>query len=70
MKKYLLLILFIIYGCASKNAMNPEKILDNIPEDWATNVTSSLSVSEIWWEEFQDENLNNFLKQFLSLIHI
>lgn len=65
MKKYLLLILFIIYGCASKNAMNPEKILDNIPEDWATNVTSSLSVSEIWWEEFQDENLNNFLKQFL-----
>ena len=42
-------------------------MLDNqIPESWESNISIAPNISEIWWNEFQDENLNQFLSAFLE----
>ena len=40
--------------------------MDNIPEDWAIETPITINISDIWWNEFQDEKLNQFLSQFLD----
>ena len=62
-----IIILFFIVGCATQKAIDPEKVLDNqIPESWESNISIAPNISEIWWNEFQDENLNQFLSAFLE----
>jgi NodT family efflux transporter outer membrane factor (OMF) lipoprotein len=53
-------------SCASKAAIEPEGLVDNIPKDWSTETPITINISEIWWNEFQDEKLNEFLSQFLD----
>ena len=61
------IILFFIVGCATQKAINPETVLDSqIPELWESNISITPNISEIWWNEFQDENLNQFLSAFLE----
>lgn len=69
MKNYILrvLLILVLIGCASKKAMNPQDMgVDNIPENWANEIPITINISDIWWNEFQDENLNQFLSQFLD----
>jgi len=69
MKNYILrvLLILVLVSCASKKAMNPQDMeIDNIPEDWANEIPITINISDIWWNEFQDENLNQFLSQFLD----
>jgi len=69
MKNYSLsiLLIFVLIGCASKKAIDPEDIgIDNIPENWANETPITINISDIWWNEFQDKKLNEFLSQFLD----
>ena len=69
MKNYSLsiLLIFVLIGCASKKAIDPEDIgIDNIPENWANETPITINISDIWWNEFQDKKLNEFLSQFLN----
>ena len=61
-----LLLLFLLTSCASKKAIEPESMVNNIPEDWAITTPVTINISDIWWNEFQDEKLNQFLNQFLE----
>ena len=64
---YKIIMMFFIIGCATQKAIDPEKVLDNqIPESWESNISIAPNISEIWWNEFQDENLNQFLSAFLE----
>ena len=66
MRYYSLAILLILAlsACASKGAIEPEGVVDNIPEDWSIETPIAINISEIWWNEFQDEKLTNFLSKF------
>ena len=68
MKHYALILICILslISCASKAAIEPESVVDNIPEDWAIETPITINISDIWWNEFQDEKLNQFLSQFLD----
>ena len=68
MRYYSLAILLILAlsACASKAAIEPEGGVDNIPENWDIETPIAINISEIWWDEFQDEKLNQFLSQFLA----
>ena len=46
--------------------MEPQSVLKNIPEDWSISSPVTINISDIWWNEFQDEQLNQFLEQFLE----
>ena len=62
-----IIIMFFIIGCATQKAIDPETVLDSqIPESWESNISIAPNISEIWWNEFQDENLNKFLSTFLE----
>ena len=62
-----LLCLILITGCASQKAIEPDSIIsEQIPNQWQSDLPVQLNVSEIWWNEFQDENLNQFLSIFLE----
>ena len=61
-----LLLLFFLTSCASKKAIEPESMVNNVPEDWAITTPVTINISDIWWNEFQDEKLNQFLNQFLE----
>ena len=62
-----IIIMFFIIGCATQKAIDPETVLDSqIPESWESNISIAPNISEIWWNEFQDENLNEFLSTFLE----
>ena len=62
-----LLCLILITGCASQKAIEPDSIIsEQIPNQWQSDLPVQLNVSEIWWNEFQDENLNQFLSTFLE----
>ena len=62
-----LLCLILIAGCASQKAIKPDSIIsEQIPNQWQSDLPAQLNVSEIWWNEFQDENLNQFLSIFLE----
>ena len=62
-----LLCLILIAGCASQKAIKPDSIIsEQIPNQWQSDLPVQLNVSEIWWNEFQDENLNQFLSIFLE----
>ena len=59
--------MFFIIGCATQKAIDPEIVLDSqIPESWESNISITPNISEIWWNEFQDEYLNQFLSAFLD----
>ena len=59
--------MFFIIGCATQKAIDPETVLDSqIPESWESNISITPNISEIWWNEFQDEYLNQFLSAFLE----
>ena len=69
MKNYFLhiLLFFVLISCASKKAIDPQDIeIDDIPENWANETPITINISDIWWNEFQDEKLNQFLSQFLN----
>ena len=68
MRYYSLAILLILAlsACASKAAIEPEGVVDNIPDNWDIETPIAINISEIWWNEFQDEKLNNFLSKFLA----
>ena len=68
MKYYALILVstLSLISCASKAAIEPESIVNNIPEDWAIDTPITINISDIWWNEFQDEKLNQFLSQFLD----
>ena len=68
MRYYPLAILLIVAlsSCASKAAIEPEGLVDNIPKDWGVYTPITINISDIWWNEFQDEKLNQFLSQFLA----
>ena len=68
MRYYPLAILLIVAlsSCASKAAIEPEGVVDNIPDNWDIETPIAINISEIWWNEFQDEKLNKFLSQFLA----
>ena len=54
-----IIIMFFIIGCATQKAIDPETVLDSqIPESWESNISIAPNISEIWWNEFQDEYLN------------
>ena len=61
-----LLLVMLLTSCASKKAIEPKSILNNIPENWGINTPVTINISDIWWNEFQDEKLNQFLNQFLE----
>ena len=62
-----LLCLILIAGCASQKAIEPDSLIsEQIPNQWQSDLPVQLNVSEIWWNEFQDENLNQFLSAFLE----
>ena len=62
-----IIIMFFIIGCATQKAIDPETVLDSqIPESWESNISIAPNISEIWWNEFQDEYLNQFLSAFLE----
>ena len=62
-----IIIMFFIIGCATQKAIDPEIVLDSqIPESWESNISITPNISEIWWNEFQDEYLNQFLSAFLE----
>ena len=62
-----LLCLILVTGCASQKAIEPDSIIsEQIPNQWQSDLPMQLNVSEIWWNEFQDENLNQFLSTFLE----
>jgi len=62
-----IIIMFFIIGCATQKAIDPEIVLDSqIPESWESNISITPNISEIWWNEFQDEYLNQFLSAFLD----
>ena len=61
-----LLLILLVTSCASKKAIEPESIVSNIPEDWSIITPVTINISDIWWNEFQDEKLNQFLNQFLE----
>ena len=63
-KLLILILILILNSCASKTAIKPERVIDDIPEQWKTETTNQLDISEIWWEEFKDAKLNLFLSQF------
>ena len=63
---FAILLILALNSCASKAAIEPEGIVDNIPENWAIENPIAINISEIWWNEFQDEKLNKFLSQFLA----
>jgi len=61
------LCLILVAGCASQKAIEPDSIIsEQIPNQWQSDLPVQLNVSEIWWNEFQDENLNQFLSTFLQ----
>jgi len=67
--KYLLKVLLILLlsACASKKAINPQKIIsEEIPEQWGLESVVDVDISTIWWNEFQDDKLDQFLEQFLD----
>ena len=53
-----LLLILLVTSCASKKAIEPESIVSNIPEDWSIITPVTINISDIWWNEFQDEKLN------------
>ena len=62
-----LLAFILISGCASQKAIEPDSIIsEQVPNQWESDLPVQLKVSEIWWNEFQDENLNQFLSVFLE----
>jgi len=62
-----IIIMFFIIGCATQKAIDPEIVLDSqIPQSWESNISITPNISEIWWNEFQDEYLNQFLSAFLE----
>lgn len=62
-----IIIMFFIIGCATQKAIDPEIVLDSqIPQSWESNISITPNISEIWWNEFQDEYLNQFLSAFLD----
>jgi len=61
-----LLLILLVTSCASKKVIEPESMVNNIPENWAIIVPVTINISDIWWNEFQDEKLNQFLNQFLE----
>ena len=64
---YKIIMMFFIIGCATQKAIDPKTLLDSqIPESWESNISIAPNISEIWWDEFQDENLNQFLSAFLE----
>ena len=64
---YKIIMMFFIIGCATQKAIDPKTVLDSqIPESWESNISIAPNISEIWWNEFQDENLNQFLSAFLE----
>ena len=66
MKKYFLLFVIILNGCASKKAMSPDKIINiPTPTSWELNISNSIQ-QENWWNEFNDSTLNEFLDEFLN----
>ena len=61
-----ILLILALSSCASKAAIEPEGVVDNIPDNWDIETPIAINISEIWWDEFQDEKLNQFLSQFLA----
>ena len=61
-----ILLILALSSCASKAAIEPESVVDNIPDNWDIETPIAINISEIWWDEFQDEKLNQFLSQFLA----
>ena len=59
---FAILLILALNSCASKAAIEPEGIVDNIPENWAIENPIAINISAIWWNEFQDEKLNTFSK--------
>ena len=61
-----ILLILALSSCASRAAIEPEGVVDNIPDNWGIETPIAINISEIWWDEFQDEKLNQFLSQFLA----
>ena len=53
-KLLILILILILNSCASKTAIKPDRVIDDIPEQWKTETSNQLDISEIWWEEFKD----------------
>ncbi len=51
-----LLLILLVTSCASKKAIEPESMVNNIPENWAIIVPVTINISDIWWNEFKMKN--------------
>jgi len=69
MKKIFIIILpILIAGCSNAKYLSGEEVLQplniSIPEEWGTISGIEISSKEIWWAEFNDNNLMSFIESF------
>jgi multidrug efflux system outer membrane protein len=69
MKKIFIIILpILIAGCSNAKYLSGEEVLQplniSIPEEWGTISGIEISSKEIWWAEFNDNNLISFIESF------
>ena len=64
---YKIIIVLFLISCATQKTIDPDTVIESqIPETWESELSITPNISEIWWNEFQDENLNQFLSTFLE----
>jgi len=64
---YKIIIVLFLISCATQKTIDPDTVIESqIPKTWESELSITPNISEIWWNEFQDENLNQFLSTFLE----
>lgn len=67
MKKIIFLIMLLFFGCASQKPIEPNRVLDfDIPEQWEVEISQDLDFDQMWWNIFNDDNLNSFMIEFMD----
>ena len=67
MKKIIFLIMLLFLGCASQKPIEPNRVLDfDIPEQWEVEISQDLDFDQMWWNIFNDDNLNSFMIEFMD----
>ena len=67
MNKIIFLTTLFFFGCASQKPIEPNQVVDfDVPEQWEVNISQNLDFEQVWWNIFNDDNLNSYMVEFMD----
>lgn len=61
LKFFIIIIYFLIFGCASKQSVQIEHLGIDVPDTWTVPFPPSQKISGNWWSAFNDSDFDTFL---------